>query len=268
MLIMTTTRCTMGCKHCFGDHKPDGIAMTLNDFKFAVDEISKVDKYLVLTGGEPLMNLDIINMAEYAWKKGMWQCLTTNGMFLDRVYGAIYELLNRAMWENALWPRFQLQVTHDKRYYPQDIDWTPVKRLEQEFPTCMVVRKLQTMSSLGRAKKNGLKSYGRKAPMCANAILVANQTHNLGETIYGLTKATKLCHFTVMPNLDIMLSECRQIKLANLREPDWIDQVYNRLQWYNAETAGLYCNRCEFDNRDIFRLVKNARMAVGNSDYI
>lgn len=70
MLLQITTRCSMGCTHCMGDYKPDGIDMSLEDFKAVVDSLKDVFLHekpvLLITGGEPLDHPQFADMFVYA----------------------------------------------------------------------------------------------------------------------------------------------------------------------------------------------------------
>lgn len=260
MLLVVTTRCDMGCSHCMVDSKPQGEDISWENFKKAVNEIAGIDDFIILTGGEPFQHPNIMGMIDYILRHTRLVCLvTTNGKYLGKYELALQMLLKQDNYGYI--PRLQLQVTHDDRYYPQQIDMALVKRL-QAFPQVMYVERISSMSVLGRAKKNNLKSHTRTAPMCCNVIAVGNQTQNLKETVAALTAAQKLCHFTVMPNLDVMLCECRQKRISNLCNPAWQNEVWNRLQLENQQLdSNMYCADCEFDNREMFGLVKSLRMA-------
>lgn len=75
--------CNLRCKHCFQKNYKE-IYMPL---KFAMDIIDILDKEgvceILLTGGEPLLYPQLIDLIEYCEQKGMVSVVTTNGILLD-----------------------------------------------------------------------------------------------------------------------------------------------------------------------------------------
>lgn len=246
MLLVVTTRCDMGCVHCMASCVPEGEDMTFANYAKAVAEVGKVDEVVILTGGEPLLHRDIWKMVDHAIEKGMLVILTTNGYYLREHESDCLKRLQAAKY------RLLVQVTNDSRYYPKGIpDIGVIRRLERHG--LLFVEQIESLAALGRAKENGLKAYGRNFPMCTNTILATNQTPDLKTAIAELTAKNKMCHFSIMPNLDIMLSECRQLKLGSLLEPGWEKTVFGRLQIARQmNNENLYCRRCGFRNADIF----------------
>lgn len=92
-----TYRCNAFCEFChFADHSryktsPDA---DLEDFKKNVSQISELGaRFIDLTGGEPLLNRNLPEMAVYARSLGMQTSITTNTLlypkFADRLAGNI-----------------------------------------------------------------------------------------------------------------------------------------------------------------------------------
>ena len=82
--IEITKRCNLNCIHCYagGNQKID------LDEKYIKDIIHQANKMginrLVLTGGEPLLDINVFNYAEYAKQIGIPDvALLTNGILLD-----------------------------------------------------------------------------------------------------------------------------------------------------------------------------------------
>jgi len=82
-----TFRCNLRCKHCYASYGHSGIAgqeeLTLPEIKRIIDEI--VDEgcfWLLLTGGEPLVRRDFLDIYTYAKRKGLILTLFTNGTLL------------------------------------------------------------------------------------------------------------------------------------------------------------------------------------------
>ncbi|HAL47938.1 MAG TPA: heme biosynthesis protein, partial [Dehalococcoidia bacterium] len=81
----TTNRCNLRCDHCYlsaGDQGKD--ELSLDEGRRLIDEMFAAGtRMLILTGGEPLMRRDIVDLASHASGKGMVVVLGTNGMLLS-----------------------------------------------------------------------------------------------------------------------------------------------------------------------------------------
>ncbi len=82
----TTNRCNLRCAHCYlsaGDQGKD--ELSLDEGRRLIDEMFTAGtRMLILTGGEPLMRRDIVDLASHASGKGMVVVLGTNGMLLSQ----------------------------------------------------------------------------------------------------------------------------------------------------------------------------------------
>ena len=83
-----TYRCNAFCNFChFGDHtnfKNTPFA-NLDDFKSNVSQLAKLGvKFIDLTGGEPLLNKHIAEMAEFAHDLKMQTSITSNGLLYHK----------------------------------------------------------------------------------------------------------------------------------------------------------------------------------------
>lgn len=79
-----TERCQLKCQHCCNEHRRDGRELSLDQAKDIVDELHEhsIDK-LILTGGDPLMYANVIELIDYAKTKDMKVSISTNGIMLD-----------------------------------------------------------------------------------------------------------------------------------------------------------------------------------------
>lgn len=92
-----TYRCNAYCDFChFGDHEQfKGTKFAeLEDFFSNVEQMSKLGvKFIDLTGGEPLLHKNIVEMVEFAKSKKMQTSITTNGLlyhkFAERLSGKV-----------------------------------------------------------------------------------------------------------------------------------------------------------------------------------
>ncbi len=83
-----TPRCNMNCKHClFYQNTKKGITKELSTEEVykIIDNVSK-DKNVSaiwISGGEPLLRKDIVEVCKYISSKGIVPSLSTNGILLD-----------------------------------------------------------------------------------------------------------------------------------------------------------------------------------------
>lgn len=82
---MISGNCNMSCKFCFGQFH--STQLTKKDKLSILDQIAehKIPK-LVLTGGEPLLDEDIIEILEKAYSNGIFTSLHTNGLLLTESF--------------------------------------------------------------------------------------------------------------------------------------------------------------------------------------
>ncbi len=88
-----TRRCNLRCPHCYlparqGKYDPEadtGRELSTDDALCVIDQISLVnpEALLILSGGEPLLREDLLNLAEYASGKGMMVVVGSNGLLID-----------------------------------------------------------------------------------------------------------------------------------------------------------------------------------------
>ncbi len=81
-----TSRCNLRCGHCYLDagQGVDG-ELSLEEDRELIDGLATAQtRMLILTGGEPLLRPDIVEIASHAAEKGLLVVLGTNGMLLTR----------------------------------------------------------------------------------------------------------------------------------------------------------------------------------------
>jgi AdoMet-dependent heme synthase len=84
-----TKRCNLKCAHCYLDATTKAAGgddeLTTDECVRLIDQIAEVNKgcLLVITGGEPLVRPDILDIARYAVKLGFMVVFGTNGMLID-----------------------------------------------------------------------------------------------------------------------------------------------------------------------------------------
>jgi len=78
-----TWKCNLKCIHCY-QYPPSNNELTTNEIKGVLDQLHEAGcLYLALTGGEPLVRDDFIDIADYAHKKNFAISLLTNGTLIN-----------------------------------------------------------------------------------------------------------------------------------------------------------------------------------------
>ncbi|MCA1793422.1 MAG: radical SAM protein [Desulfobacteraceae bacterium] len=81
-----TYNCNLSCIHCLSDSglKRKGELTTKESFG-VIDALAAMKVFqLNIGGGEPFMRPDFLDLMDYAHKKGMVTCISTNGTLIDR----------------------------------------------------------------------------------------------------------------------------------------------------------------------------------------
>lgn len=84
----STNRCNLKCVHCYAKANQDLDPKELDtaEAKIMIDNLAQYGApVLLMSGGEPLVRKDAIELISYARDKGMRPVLSTNGTLIDRV---------------------------------------------------------------------------------------------------------------------------------------------------------------------------------------
>ncbi len=82
-VIELSFRCNLHCVHCYVSHPPEGKELTCQQICDILDAIvSEGCLWLLITGGEPLIRKDFLDIYTYAKKKGLLVTLFTNGTLI------------------------------------------------------------------------------------------------------------------------------------------------------------------------------------------
>ncbi|MFQ6118463.1 MAG: PqqD family peptide modification chaperone [Methanosarcinales archaeon] len=92
-----TDKCNLICKHCY---RYDGVVKEFNEFNFN-DSKKMIDVFyslgvckIIFTGGEPLLNQNLLRIAEYVQSKKIDLILFTNGILINKEIAKKLKLLN------------------------------------------------------------------------------------------------------------------------------------------------------------------------------
>ncbi|MCR4662348.1 MAG: radical SAM protein, partial [Endomicrobiaceae bacterium] len=91
-----TSKCNFRCEFCH-IHRKNNIKsdMTTDQVITVIDALAKAGvSFLYVTGGEPLIREDVIEILKYAKKKNMYILLGTNGSFLLKKFDKIYKYID------------------------------------------------------------------------------------------------------------------------------------------------------------------------------
>ncbi len=88
VVVWNVTRtCNLQCIHCYSssDAKKYSEELSTEEAKAMINQLAEFQvPVLLLSGGEPLIRPDILELAEYAIKKGMRVTFSTNGTLIDK----------------------------------------------------------------------------------------------------------------------------------------------------------------------------------------
>ncbi|MBX2804151.1 MAG: radical SAM protein [Myxococcales bacterium] len=76
--------CDLSCAHCFAGTLPRKGQLSVNELDALFAELASMGAFrLGLTGGEPLMRRDLLDIVDAATERGLHPCLTTHGLRID-----------------------------------------------------------------------------------------------------------------------------------------------------------------------------------------
>ena len=76
--------CNLACSHCFAGTLPRRGRLTVAEMDRLFGELAEMGSFrLGLTGGEPLLRKDLLDILDAATDRGLHPCLTTNGLLID-----------------------------------------------------------------------------------------------------------------------------------------------------------------------------------------
>lgn len=101
-MIELSFRCNLKCVHCYISHEPAIKELTYQEICDILDAIvNEGCLWLLITGGEPLIRSDFLDIYKYAKKKGLIIILFTNGTLITE---EIADYLKK-------WPPYTVEIT-------------------------------------------------------------------------------------------------------------------------------------------------------------
>lgn len=127
--VEVTSRCNFNCSWCncaSSRKKLANLDMTLEQMKHIINQCSIWGSGIQWTGGEPLMNKDIIVAIKYASEKQLNQCIFTNGSLLENT------IINDLLTSNLKFIRISLNCFTDEVHskYHGNISTALTKRVK------------------------------------------------------------------------------------------------------------------------------------------
>lgn len=237
MLVKITTKCRMCCSHCMEEAGPDGIHMSEDVFRRALDFIARNNfVFLMMSGGEPTEHPQFVDFVRMAQAAKIELIVLSNGMFLNDGHRDEYLSLGA-----------KFQIINDPDYYPIRVE--PV-----EHPNIAVfdTKIMAPVSPFGRAKKNGIDG-GRMSPLCFNLRSATRHLRDFRNAVLFLRMRGKMCIPSVTVDGDVVAGESRFCAKVGTVESSNIE-LTNR-------TAELRCSMCGLVNN----LTAEQKVAIGEA---
>ena len=208
------------------DALPTGEHMSMETFHKAMSFIErtyKSVKIVMISGGEPTENP---LLPEFLKHLDGWNVVVlSNGLFLNDP--TKQELVNQILSNGVA-----LQIYNDDRYYPIKVE--PIKH-----PSIVYGDRINLMTPLGRALKNGLKST-RQSPMCFNLRSSARTLRSFSEAVMALRMSGKMCTPSISVNGDVIAGEsrfCHKIGTVESSEEELLENLLS-----------ISCNKCRLED--------------------
>ena len=196
IILFVTARCDGECSHCLHRCTNQGEDMSNEILMKSIKLIKKIKPFVItVSGGEPSLHPEIINIANTLKKElpNTHISLISNGSFLK----------NDSLTKELKKTFRTIQITYDKRYYPNFVDLKKAKSL-----SILTEDNIRRVDAYGRAIDNNIVNSDRKSPYCFNIrsciklsgldLCTANKT---------LEMQHKFCACSIRPNGDIGISE-------------------------------------------------------------
>jgi hypothetical protein len=228
MVLKITNKCYMNCTHCMEDSNYKGEHMSDRVFIDTIKFIKNLKFHLlIISGGEPTLNPNIINYINILNKKfDAKLVVASNGYFLKN-----QNLINQLKDTGAM-----IQITNDKKFYP-----TKVKNPNLGHPFEYYDYIGGKITPLGRGKFLDEKTY-RDSPMCFNFRSLFKEHKNIYHVLFHLEFGLyKFCSLSIGIKGDVYISEC-----SNCTP---IGTIYDSFETLNKNIQNFKCNNCGLYNK-------------------
>jgi len=234
--IQITNRCNLNCKYCYMNANKDRTDMDLDKFYHVVNEFKTLNiQNVMLSGGEPCLNLNFLQMIEYLYLQGFHVGLVTNGTILTD------DLLS-SLKKNKV----NVQVSIDSINYDTYLQSRGVDKINQVIDNIRQISQstidLSLSSTLNNITINDLESVVSFA--------LENQIYTLH---YGFLVPSDRCknYNLTMSNVLVALNRLYEIQLEKYLHLQ-IDFVENYVRNIISEDKNPYfCNSMACKNIEI-----------------
>ena len=247
MLVSITYKCQLDCTHCFNEQRgPDGKHMSLKKFDDVLVFARKLGiRVLVLSGGEPTLHPLLLDILHRAAKAKMIPVVPSNGAFATNKK-LCTKLLDFCDKHSGL-----IQVTNDKRFYPQRLPESSA----WSHPVVCMTDHIEMIRPCRRVKENGIEPES-ETPNCVN-LRILTRNSNLRHAMYVLERERgRLC----LPSVDIDGT-------VRVGEPDTCHpagQVTDNIEYIEQRIRQMKCSRCGL----VKNLPQKYKAAIGESSGI
>lgn len=251
MMIKITAKCSMGCKHCMNDAKPNGGHMNFDTFKKTIDFQNKYGgPFFMITGGEPSEHPEFKKCLEYAAQNtNAFITVATNGLWMLTDPEFVTYCMNKYNVQ------VMFQVSYDSRYYPVPLNLSlPVFQLDN----VVTIDTIPKIYPQGRALTNGME-WEAKGSKCFNVRAVAHQVDfkDLRHVIGILAVKEKICTPHIAIDGSIKLGESDLCPACS-----HIDKTNDEIM---SDILNFRCNACSRINDN---LPEQYRKLIGESDEV
>jgi len=219
MIVNITYRCSMGCTHCLSDCKPDGADIPISLFENVLEFMVRNEiPNWIFSGGEMFEHPEILKLLEiigqYIDSRTYVGPVTfiTNGRKLARsseIYEAVSDFQKKRKKSLTI-----IQVTDDKRFYPDPLTTKEIWRLKKLDAFIDTVPgnpndPNQCLYPQGRALINYPNAkWNMIGPKCANCVSIAKiKAKTFKELIHLMFSVNRYCTPMIDPNGNIKLGE-------------------------------------------------------------
>jgi hypothetical protein len=213
----------MGCSHCAINAGPDGKHMPMAIFEQALKFISWTGfPFIMLTGGEPTLHPEFMEILQMAVNKKLKTLLLSNGSFLEN------DILTKRILKTGV----LIQITNDDRFYPQRV---PVI----SHPQIMYENRIRLVSPFGRALTNKIETK-RQSPTCFNLRSVTRNVRDFIAGVQLLRGVQKFC----TPSINIDGS----IAAGEMNTCTTFGTVYDSNLALTNNLCSMTCKKCGLVN--------------------
>jgi organic radical activating enzyme len=207
----------------------NGVDLDFNIFSQFLEFKKGFNGPILLSGGEPTLHPYWHEFAEHLLKDGHIVYVLSNGLFLDDE-----NEVNKVRTLLQYKPRFDIQITHDNRYYPKKINYRKARNLG-----LYVTKEVTSIIPIGRAK-NFVTKRGYSSCINPKLIKLQRPNYNVIEIKNTMVENRKYCFPLITPLGDIHVGETIECFK--------IGTIYNTVEQIGKNIENISCEKCGLKN--------------------